>query len=89
MDVNGVDASTKNLGLDMVDWKSTEDINSSINQVLEAINKIQDFISELGNNLEVMATRENFTKNIINTLKEGAEKLVLAAQSAQSILRLF
>lgn len=89
MDINGVDASTKNLGLDMVDWKSTEDINSSINQVSEAINKIQDFISELGNNLEVMTTRENFTKNIINTLKEGAEKLSLAAQSAQSILRLF
>lgn len=115
LDINGVDASIKNLGLDIVEWESNEDINGSINQISEAINKIQDFISELGNNLEVMTTRENFTKNIINTLVEGADKLVLAdmneeaanmlslqtrqqlainalslaAQSAQSILRLF
>ena len=39
--------------------------------------------SQLGTNLSIIQTRQDFTQNLINTLKEGADKLVVADKNEE------
>ncbi|MBL8574520.1 MAG: flagellar protein [Hyphomicrobiaceae bacterium] len=56
--------------------------DAEINQVLKALTGAQDTLrsqaSTFGTNLSVVQTRQDFTKNMINTLQTGADKLTLA-----------
>jgi flagellin-like hook-associated protein FlgL len=39
--------------------------------------------SNFGSNLNIIQTRQDFTQNIINTLKSGADKLVVADKNEE------
>lgn len=84
LDIIGVDASSGGLGLNEAQWKITEDVNSSIQELTAAINSIRAQMSYLGTNFEIISNREDFTKNLINILNEGADKLVLADMNEES-----
>lgn len=84
VNVDGVDASTKGLGLEEVEWKSANDIERTIAGLDNAIGKLRDFASEFGNYHSVVSSREIFTKAIINVLTEGADKLTLANMNEES-----
>lgn len=106
---------------DTNDWVSaggTADkamINSAITRLDDAVSSLRSEASKLSTNLAIITSRQDFTANMINTLKDGAANLVnadmneeganmlmlqtrqalgttslsLAAQAAQSVLRLF
>ncbi len=58
-------------------------IQTRIDELDAAINTLRAQARTFGTNLTTLQTREDFTKNIINTLKEGSDKLVLADQNEE------
>jgi len=94
---------------------SNDDINSAITKLDGAVLSLRSEASKMATNLVIITARQDFTQNMINTLKDGAASLVnadmneeganmlmlqtrqalgttslsLAAQAAQSVLRLF
>ena len=59
-------------------WGSNQDLLDSLDEIETALNFARSTARELGTNLNIIQTREDFTQNLINTLKEGSDKLVLA-----------
>ena len=49
-----------------------------------AIETLRGQSAKFGSNLSVVETRQDFTKNLINTLQTGASNLVLADQNQES-----
>ena len=82
--VQGKDMSAQALGFTIFDWQTKGDINKSIEELTSAINTIRNFSSELGNNYNIIATRQDFTESLINVLTEGADKLTLADMNEES-----
>ena len=84
LDIKGVNASSKGLGLNDAKWLSKEDISDTVNSLDSAINQLRTTSSEFGNSFNIVSTREEFTDNIINVLTEGADKLTLADMNEES-----
>lgn len=85
INIKGVDASTKGLGLSEAEtWGSVENIHKVSSEVDSAINMLRAMSSEFGNNYSIVQTREDFTENLINVLTEGADKLTLADMNEES-----
>ncbi|SRR6266568_2760700 len=59
-------------------FQTNYDVNNSLTQLNNAINTLQSQASALGSNLSVVQFRQDFMKAMINTLKTGADNLVLA-----------
>ena len=81
IEIKGVDASSKGLGLETVEkggWNLDASIDDAISQVEGAISELRSMASDFGNNYSIVQTREDFTENLINVLEEGADKLTLA-----------
>ncbi|MGQ9861060.1 MAG: flagellin [Thiobacillaceae bacterium] len=53
-------------------------LNAIDSVITSAINTLQARASQLASNLSIINARLDFTKNMVNTLKEGADKLTLA-----------
>ena len=69
------------LGLSTIDADALDadtDIDSLISTVKSALGTIRSQASTFGSNLSMVENREDFTKNMINTLETGADDLVLA-----------
>ena len=84
LNVQGKDMNTKALGLTTLNWQSQEDINKSIEELASAINSLRSYSSELGNNYNIITSRQDFTESLINVLTEGADKLTLADMNEES-----
>lgn len=65
------------------DFSTAATIQASIDELDQAVNDLRAQARTFGTNLTTLQTREDFTKNIINTLKEGSDKLVLADQNEE------
>jgi flagellin-like hook-associated protein FlgL len=55
-----------------------------MNKVLAAITKLRGYASDFGNAYSVVQNREDFTKNLVNVLTTGADKLTLADMNEES-----
>ena len=84
LDIKGVDATTKGLGLETADWSSADGVQNSLDQIDSAINQLRLYASEFGNYYQIVTTRENFTNSLINVLTEGADALTLADMNQES-----
>ena len=84
LSVQGKDMSSKALGFTIFDWQTQGDINKSIEELTSAINSIRNYSSELGNNYNIITTRQDFSESLINVLTEGADKLTLADMNEES-----
>ncbi len=84
LDIKGVDATTKGLGLETADWNSAAGVQNSLDQIDDAINQLRLYASEFGNYYQIVTTRENFTNALINVLTEGADALTLADMNQES-----
>ncbi len=84
LEVQGRDMSSKTLGFTTFEWESQGDINKSIEELSSAINTIRNYSSELGNNYNIITTRQDFTESLVNVLTEGADKLTLADMNEES-----
>ena len=84
LDIKGVDATTKGLGLKTADWSNAAGLQNSLDQIDAAINQLRLYASEFGNYYQIVTTRENFTNSLINVLTEGADALTLADMNQES-----
>ncbi|MES1155938.1 MAG: flagellin, partial [Pseudorhodoplanes sp.] len=79
--IGGVTFDASGLGLDPIagaGFQSDGDIDTAIAAVDNALKTLRTQASAFGANLTTVQTRQDFTKNLINTLQTGADNLVLA-----------
>ena len=84
--VKGADASSGGLGIHAAgnSWKDEADINTSISEIETAVSTLRTMASDFGNYYSIVETRQDFTKNLINVLTEGADNLTLADMNEES-----
>jgi flagellin-like hook-associated protein FlgL len=79
--IEGVDFDSDGLGLTAVatdTFQTNTGINTTLTTLDTAISTLRTQASTFGSNLSVVETRQNFTKELINTLETGAAGLTLA-----------
>lgn len=84
IEVKGVDASSKNLGISDQPWVNHLNVEQSITELEDAINQLRSYAAEFGNYYSIVSTRQDFTENLMNVLSEGADKLTLADMNEES-----
>jgi flagellin-like hook-associated protein FlgL len=65
-------------------WGDRADIQNAIDQLNKAKNLLRTASSNLGTNLNIIQTRQDFTLEFSNVLTEGASKLTAADQNEES-----
>ncbi len=79
--ITGVDFTSSGLGLSALsasEFQSNGSIDSVIGDIDGALSSLRSQAAKFGSNLTTVQTRQDFTKNMINTLTTGADALVLA-----------
>ena len=82
--VDGVDARYESIGINAIEWKSASDVEQSLQEISDAINKMRDYSSMFGNSYQIIQTRQNFTDALADVLEVGADNLVLADMNEAS-----
>jgi len=80
LSVTGVDFSTSGFTtpITAADFTDATTIQASLDGIKAALTEVRAQARSFGTNLNIIQTRQDFTQNLINTLKEGSDKLVLA-----------
>lgn len=78
--VTGSDASASGLNIASAvsSWVSNGAIDAAVSDLNAAVSTLRTDASNLSSNLNVITTRQDFTTNMISTLSQGSDKLVLA-----------
>ena len=76
--VAGVTFDSSGLNIAAANFGSDATIQTSLNEIQAALDNLRAQARTFGGNLSTIQNREDFTTNIINTLKEGSDKLTLA-----------
>ncbi len=84
VEIPGVKARSEDLGIRKADWKNRKDIEVSVSELEDAVEKMRLFASGFGNCLNIISCRRDFTENLINVLEEGADRLTLADMNQES-----
>jgi flagellin-like hook-associated protein FlgL len=82
-DANGnvLSINSTNLGINSAsnsEFDSDATINTKLDALTKALSTLSSQSSSFGSNLSIVQNRQDFTKNMINTLQTGADNLVLA-----------
>ncbi len=77
----GVNATTADLGLIRTGFTDLAAVQAKIDAVQVAREQLRIYARELGQDLNIIQVRERFTKNMINKLISGSDKLTLADQN--------
>lgn len=83
LSVTSVDRTANGMNIAAAAFGTTGDIDTAIGQCDTALTTLRNDASTFGNNLTVLQTRFDFTQNLINTLKEGADKLTVADKNEE------
>ncbi|AWK85489.1 flagellin [Azospirillum thermophilum] len=85
--VSAVNLTTSGQGLRLDyaqnDWTDRKDIDKAVEGIDYAKQTIRSASQNLSTNLNIITTRENFTKEFSDVLTEGASKLTLADQNEE------
>jgi flagellin-like hook-associated protein FlgL len=79
--ITGVKFDSAGLGFSSIAGTGFQDnkvISDTLTKVSTALTTLRTQSSKFGSNLTTVQTRQDFTKNVINTLQVGADNLVLA-----------
>jgi len=77
--VSGVDFTTGgDLSISAADFSAATAAQAALDEISAALTLVRAQARTFGTNLNIIQTREDFTRSLINTLKEGSDKLVLA-----------
>jgi len=80
--VSGFDATSSSLGADIStatsNWAAYANIVGDINKMDDALSTLRTESAQLSSNLGIITTRQDFTENMMNILKDGADNLTLA-----------
>lgn len=79
----GVDFSAIGLGVQEGDFTNAANVQLSIDSVREAVERVRNFGQSIANDLSIVQFRRDFTEQTINTLKAGADDLVVADQNEE------
>jgi flagellin-like hook-associated protein FlgL len=60
------------------DFQTDADVDSALAELTTALGTLRAQAASFGSSLSVVQTRQDFTKNLVNTLQTGADNLVLA-----------
>ena len=82
--VKGEDIRSDKIGLKQAEWKNKDQINTSMDEVQNAIGKLRSLATDLGNKYQVIQTRQSFTDALCDVLETGADDLVLADMNEAS-----
>ncbi len=83
LNVTGADLTSSGLNITAANFSSDANIQTSLDQLSAALDTLRSRASSFGANLTTIQTRQDFTKDIINTLQEGRDKLTLADQNEE------
>lgn len=87
LDVQGSTVSADNLGIQKagsgVDFQNDTSLKAASAALTNALGSLNSLSSTLGSSLSTVQTRQDFTKGMIDTLKTGADNLVLADQNEE------
>jgi flagellin len=87
LDIAGVTDNATTLGLATLAstaFDTNTSINSTLDDLKDAIETLRGQASKFGSNLSVVETRQDFTKNMINVLQTGASNLTLADSNEEA-----
>ncbi len=79
----GVVFTSGGLGISEANFSRIESVDDAITEIRLATDTIRSFGNSIANDLAIIQTREDFTKNTINNLEEGADKLTVADQNEE------
>jgi flagellin len=85
--IQGVTFNSSGLGLTSISgtgFQANANINSTISAISTALLTVQAQAETFGTNASTIQVRQDFTKNLINTLQTGSDQLVLADQNQES-----
>ncbi|MGX1742782.1 flagellin N-terminal helical domain-containing protein [Bosea sp. NPDC055353] len=84
LDIQGEEITATNLGIGLaggtggIDFQDDAALIATADALTSALTSLRSTASSMGSQLSVVQTRQDFTKNMINTLTIGADNLVLA-----------
>ena len=82
--VTGVTYDSAGIGLvTAADFSTNATIGANLAEIETALSNLRQQARVFGTNLTTIQNREDFTENVINTLTEGSDKLVLADQNEE------
>lgn len=70
--------TTAGLGLNAANFGNAAAVDGALTELRGATSTLRTFSSSLANDLNVIQTRQDFTKETINTLQAGSDKLTVA-----------
>jgi flagellin len=88
--IAGVTFNSAGLGLTPLNgtgatgFQTDSEISNTINAINAALTSVRTQAVTFGTNSSTIQTRQDFTKNLINTLQTGSDQLVLADQNQES-----
>ena len=85
--IQGVTFNSNGLGLTAISgtgFQANANINTTIASINTALLTVQAQTETFGTNASTIQVRQDFTKNLINTLQSGSDQLVLADQNQES-----
>ncbi|MGE0523621.1 MAG: flagellin, partial [Variibacter sp.] len=77
-DVLGIDAANS------AEFASNTALDTRADSLHDALTSLRSQSSAFGSNLSIVQNRQDFTKNMINTLQTGADNLVLADSNEEA-----
>jgi flagellin-like hook-associated protein FlgL len=80
LSVKGTNLDSSGLGISasVGDFQANSDIEAAVDELKAAVDTLRTQASTFGANLSVVQNRQDFTKGMIDTLKGGADALVVA-----------
>ena len=82
--ITGVVFDSVGLGLTAADFTTSGTITTTLDQLTAALTTLRTQASTFGFNLTTIQTRQDFTNNLINVLKEGSSKLTIADKNEEA-----
>ena len=84
--ITAVDLTSSGLGVQGASgaWNSASDVQNTLTAITNASNTLRTEAQDFGTNLTTVQTRQDFTNNLINTLKTGSDNLTLADMNEES-----
>jgi flagellin-like hook-associated protein FlgL len=78
--ITGVNVTADGLGISTASgsWAATSNINTSASLLLTALSTLRTDASNFGGNASLIQTRQDFTTNLINSLTQASNNLILA-----------
>ena len=84
--ITAVDLTSNGLGVQGASgaWNSAADVQNTLTAITNASSTLRTEAQAFGTNLTTVQTRQDFTNNLINTLKTGSDNLTLADMNEES-----